>query len=60
MATDGKFEAVVAVDVHVLDVNDNSPVCEQVRGSLQPFRRTYPPVVNSSLSETLQPADLAK
>lgn len=25
-----------------------------------PFHRTYPPVVNSSLSETLQPADLAK
>lgn len=38
MATDGKFEAVVVVDVHVLDVNDNSPVCEQVRGSPHPFR----------------------
>lgn len=31
-ATDGKFEAPVSVDVHVLDINDNSPVCEQVRG----------------------------
>ncbi|XP_012717208.2 protocadherin Fat 2 [Fundulus heteroclitus] len=29
-ATDGKFEALVTVDVHVLDVNDNSPVCEQL------------------------------
>lgn len=36
MATDGKFEAVAVVDVHVLDVNDNSPVCEQVRGSPPP------------------------
>lgn len=31
MATDGKFEASVSVDVHVLDINDNSPQCEQVR-----------------------------
>nr|XP_046262776.1 protocadherin Fat 2 isoform X2 [Scatophagus argus] len=30
MATDGKFEAPVAVDVHVLDINDNSPLCEQL------------------------------
>lgn len=30
-ATDGKFEAPVVVDVHVLDINDNSPLCEQVR-----------------------------
>lgn len=30
-ATDGKFEAPVTVDVHVLDINDNSPLCEQVR-----------------------------
>ncbi|XP_058504924.1 protocadherin Fat 2 isoform X2 [Solea solea] len=29
-ATDGKFEAPVIVDVHVLDINDNSPVCEQL------------------------------
>nr|XP_043896880.1 protocadherin Fat 2 [Solea senegalensis] len=29
-ATDGKFEAPVTVDVHVLDINDNSPVCEQL------------------------------
>ncbi|XP_026213258.1 protocadherin Fat 2 isoform X2 [Anabas testudineus] len=29
-ATDGKFEAPVSVDVHVLDINDNSPVCEQL------------------------------
>lgn len=31
MATDGKFQASVSVDVHVLDINDNSPQCEQVR-----------------------------
>ncbi|XP_070692797.1 protocadherin Fat 2 [Pempheris klunzingeri] len=30
MATDGKFEAPVIVDVHVLDINDNSPLCEQL------------------------------
>lgn len=29
-ATDGKFEAPISVDVHVLDINDNSPLCEQV------------------------------
>ncbi|XP_041845892.1 protocadherin Fat 2 [Melanotaenia boesemani] len=29
-ATDGKFEALITVDVHVLDINDNSPVCEQL------------------------------
>ncbi|KAM4555445.1 protocadherin Fat 2 isoform 1-T1 [Odontesthes bonariensis] len=29
-ATDGKFEAPITVDVHVLDINDNSPVCEQL------------------------------
>uniref|UniRef100_A0A672GBW4 FAT atypical cadherin 2 n=1 Tax=Salarias fasciatus TaxID=181472 RepID=A0A672GBW4_SALFA len=29
-ATDGKFEAPITVDVHVLDINDNSPQCEQV------------------------------
>lgn len=30
IATDGKFEAPVTVEVHVLDINDNSPLCEQV------------------------------
>uniref|UniRef100_A0A3Q3LLL1 FAT atypical cadherin 2 n=1 Tax=Mastacembelus armatus TaxID=205130 RepID=A0A3Q3LLL1_9TELE len=30
VATDGKFEAPVTVDVHVLDINDNSPLCEQL------------------------------
>ncbi|CAF95368.1 unnamed protein product, partial [Tetraodon nigroviridis] len=30
MATDGKFQASVSVDVHVLDINDNSPQCEQL------------------------------
>ncbi|KAM6924214.1 protocadherin Fat 2 [Xenentodon cancila] len=30
MATDGKFEALNTINVHVLDVNDNSPVCEQL------------------------------
>lgn len=34
MATDGRFEASVGVDVHVLDINDNSPQCEQVRGAV--------------------------
>ncbi|XP_075961283.1 protocadherin Fat 2 [Anarhichas minor] len=29
-ATDGKSEAPVTVDVHVLDINDNSPQCEQL------------------------------
>ncbi|KAM9376180.1 LOW QUALITY PROTEIN: protocadherin Fat 2 [Pholidichthys leucotaenia] len=29
-ATDGKFEAPITVDVHVLDINDNSPLCEQL------------------------------
>ncbi|XP_044219548.1 protocadherin Fat 2 isoform X3 [Thunnus albacares] len=29
-ATDGKFETPVTVDVHVLDINDNSPLCEQL------------------------------
>uniref|UniRef100_A0A3P9L529 FAT atypical cadherin 2 n=1 Tax=Oryzias latipes TaxID=8090 RepID=A0A3P9L529_ORYLA len=29
-ATDGKFEAAVTVEVHVLDLNDNSPTCEQL------------------------------
>ncbi|KAK5924599.1 hypothetical protein CgunFtcFv8_017200 [Champsocephalus gunnari] len=29
-ATDGKSEAPVSVDVHVLDINDNSPLCEQL------------------------------
>ncbi|KAM9741190.1 LOW QUALITY PROTEIN: protocadherin Fat 2 [Menidia menidia] len=30
MATDGKFEAPITVEVHVLDINDNSPVCDQL------------------------------
>ncbi|XP_028272859.1 protocadherin Fat 2 [Parambassis ranga] len=29
-ATDGKFEAPITVDIHVLDINDNSPLCEQL------------------------------
>ncbi|XP_054649081.1 protocadherin Fat 2 isoform X2 [Dunckerocampus dactyliophorus] len=29
-ATDGKFQTPVSVDVHVLDVNDNTPQCEQL------------------------------
>lgn len=31
IATDGRFQAYATVDVHVLDINDNSPLCEQVR-----------------------------
>ncbi|XP_066504787.1 protocadherin Fat 2 [Hoplias malabaricus] len=30
IATDGKFQAVATVEVHVLDINDNSPLCEQL------------------------------
>ncbi|XP_062249993.1 protocadherin Fat 2 isoform X1 [Platichthys flesus] len=30
IATDGKSEAAVTVDVHVLDINDNSPLCDQL------------------------------
>ncbi|XP_008304405.1 protocadherin Fat 2 [Stegastes partitus] len=30
MATDGKFEAPITVDIHVLDINDNTPLCEQL------------------------------
>lgn len=30
IATDGKFQTVATVEVHVLDSNDNSPLCEQV------------------------------
>uniref|UniRef100_A0A3P8RV15 FAT atypical cadherin 2 n=1 Tax=Amphiprion percula TaxID=161767 RepID=A0A3P8RV15_AMPPE len=29
-ATDGKFDSPITVDIHVLDVNDNSPLCEQL------------------------------
>uniref|UniRef100_A0A8C7H808 FAT atypical cadherin 2 n=1 Tax=Oncorhynchus kisutch TaxID=8019 RepID=A0A8C7H808_ONCKI len=28
--TDGRFEAPATVEVHVLDINDNSPLCEQL------------------------------
>lgn len=31
LASDGKFEAQVAVKVLVLDINDNPPLCQQVR-----------------------------
>lgn len=34
LATDGKFETQVVVDVHILDINDNNPLCEQVRKDL--------------------------
>lgn len=30
-ASDGKFQASVPVEVFVLDINDNSPQCSQVR-----------------------------
>ncbi|XP_035265581.1 protocadherin Fat 2 [Anguilla anguilla] len=30
VATDGRFQASATVDVHVLDINDNSPLCEQL------------------------------
>ena len=36
-ATDGKSEAPVIVEVHVLDINDNSPLCEQVRKDMKYF-----------------------
>uniref|UniRef100_A0A673ZS26 FAT atypical cadherin 2 n=1 Tax=Salmo trutta TaxID=8032 RepID=A0A673ZS26_SALTR len=28
--TDGRFEAPATVEIHVLDINDNSPLCEQL------------------------------
>lgn len=34
IATDGKFQTATAVEVHVLDSNDNSPLCEQVSHAL--------------------------
>ncbi|XP_055033747.2 protocadherin Fat 2 [Misgurnus anguillicaudatus] len=30
MATDGRFQTSANVEVHVLDINDNSPLCEQL------------------------------
>ncbi|XP_058253540.1 protocadherin Fat 2 [Hemibagrus wyckioides] len=30
IATDGKFQSAATVEVHVLDSNDNSPLCEQL------------------------------
>lgn len=30
-ASDGKFQAAVHVEIFVLDINDNSPQCSQVR-----------------------------
>ncbi|XP_026136921.1 protocadherin Fat 2-like [Carassius auratus] len=30
MATDGRFQTSANVEVHVLDLNDNSPLCEQL------------------------------
>lgn len=61
-ATDGKFEAPVIVDVHVLDINDNSPLCEQVRKDTSYFTLSkhhivliYPSKVNNSLSDKLPP-----
>ena len=30
-ASDGKFQASVPVEIFVLDINDNSPQCSQVR-----------------------------
>jgi len=37
-ATDGRFQTSAKVEVHVLDLNDNSPLCEQVS---QAFSRRY-------------------
>lgn len=31
MASDGKFQATTEVEIFVLDINDNSPECSQVR-----------------------------
>lgn len=31
MASDGKFQATTEVEIFVLDINDNSPECGQVR-----------------------------
>lgn len=34
VATDGRSQDTATVDVHVLDINDNSPLCEQVSETL--------------------------
>lgn len=34
IATDGKFQTAASLEVHVLDSNDNSPLCEQVSCAL--------------------------
>ena len=40
-ATDGRFQALASAEVHVLDVNDNSPECQQV-GSLHVLHCWFP------------------
>ncbi|XP_062856682.1 protocadherin Fat 2 [Trichomycterus rosablanca] len=30
IATDGKFQTAATAEIHVLDINDNSPLCEQL------------------------------
>lgn len=38
IATDGRFQTSANVEVHVFDLNDNSPLCDQVS---QAFSRRY-------------------
>lgn len=33
IATDGKFQTAATAEIHVLDINDNSPLCEHVSDS---------------------------
>ena len=37
LATDGAYTAVATVHINILDANDNSPVCEQVRRQADPL-----------------------
>lgn len=50
IATDGRFQTSANVEVHVLDLNDNSPLCEQVS---QIFSRRYMYMCASTTMDTL-------
>lgn len=58
-ATDGLFVTQAVVDVHVSDVNDNSPVCDQVRCPFAPadtyFTHTYHTRTSSTFCSQRKP-----